>query len=131
MRPAGWQGRLTAYLAERAREPFAPGRHDCMLFAAGAVQAMTGRDLARGWRGYRTLAEGQRKLRRKGYADHVALVRALLPVTDDPRPGDVAVVVTPSGPGLGVVQGQLIYGVALVGWQLVPLSDAVEFFRVE
>lgn len=125
-----WQTRLTCYLADCARAPFRPGHHDCMLFVAGAVLAMTGVDLARGWRGYRTLSEGQRSLRRKGYADHVSLVRTLLPEIIRPRPGDVAVIQTPDGPGVGIVQGQAIYAVAAVGWTLVPMTDAIAFFEV-
>lgn len=127
----GWQTRLTAFLAQVARQPFTPGRHDCALFAAGAVEALTGVDLAADWRGrYRTLRGGVRVLRRAGYRDHVELARAHFPVTASPRPGDLAVLPTPEGLALSVVQGLHVYAPAEIGWALVPLDAATEFFEV-
>jgi len=128
-----WHARLVAYLAAASRTPFAPGAHDCALFAAGAVQAMTGNDLAEGWRGrYRTLAGGRRVLKREGVADHVALAARHLeevPVSWA-QPGDVAAVPTADGPALGVVQGASIYVVSAAGLGLVPLTAAARAFRV-
>lgn len=127
----GWQSRLTAWLATVSRTPFAPGQHDCALFAAGAIEAMTGCDLAADWRGrYRTLRGGVRVLRKAGYADHIALARSHFPLTTSPRPGDLAVIQTPEGLALGVVQGAMIYAPAAIGWGLVPRSAATEFFEV-
>lgn len=125
-----WQVRLTDWLTATARLPFRPGRHDCALFAAGAVRAMTGVDMARGFRGYRTLAEGKRFLRAKGFGDHIALAASVFPISTTPHPGDLAVVATPDGPALGVVQGRAVYVVAPVGWSLAPLDAAVQFFEV-
>lgn len=130
-RPTGWQARLGVWLASTARMPFAPGSHDCALFAAGAVQAITGVDLAADWRGrYRTLRGGVRVLRKAGYADHIALARAHFPATATPCAGDLAVITTPEGPALGVVQGVMIYAPASIGWGLEPRSAATEFFEV-
>lgn len=42
---------LDALIAERRQMPFARGTNDCCMFAADAVLAMTGRDLAADWRG--------------------------------------------------------------------------------
>lgn len=127
----GWQLRLAQFLGDAARRPFQPGRHDCALFAAGAVHAMTGLDLARGWRGkYRTLAAGQRALERAGYTDHVALAAAHLPGTQRPRPGDIAVIDTGDGQALGVVQGHMAYVLRPAGLGLVPLTAAIQFFEV-
>lgn len=127
----GWQSRLAAWLSSISRTPFEPGRHDCALFAAGAVEALTGVDLAADWRGhYRTLRGGIRVLRRAGYADHIALARAHFPVTARPRPGDLAVIATSTGPALGVMQGLHIYAPAEIGWGLSPRAAASEFFEV-
>lgn len=41
-RRADWEQRLDAYLNECQKRPFQWGRHDCVLFACGAIQAMTG-----------------------------------------------------------------------------------------
>jgi hypothetical protein len=42
---------LHDFLIARARAPFVWGEHDCALFAADAVQAMTGVDIAADFRG--------------------------------------------------------------------------------
>lgn len=127
----GWQERLAAYLSSCAQRPFVYGEHDCALFATGAVQAMTGLDLAAPYRGrYTTFAGGRRVLRRDGYADHVALIAAHLPETATPRPGDLAVIDTPDGPALGVVQGAMVYVVGDAALSLLPISAARRFFEV-
>lgn len=130
MRHPDWHARLAAYLARTARTPFAYGRHDCCLFVAGAIKAMTGQDPARGLRGYRSLAGGLRKLRARGHTDYASLVRSHYPETASPRAGDIALIDTPEGPGLGLVHGLLIYAVAARGWGLVPLAQARAFFEV-
>jgi hypothetical protein len=135
-----WQARLVAYVVPMMSAPFSPGRVDCALFAAGGVKAMTGKDFARGFRGYRTLRAGLKKLREKGFADHVALAAARLPeVTHEGQPapamaqvGDVAVVETEEGPALGLVQGEAVYVMGPAGLGLVPLTDprVIRAFRV-
>lgn len=45
-----WPERLAALIDERMREPFKWGANDCALFAADAVLAITGTDLAADWR---------------------------------------------------------------------------------
>jgi len=128
-----WRGRLTAFLAAKARAPFVYGEHDCALFAAGAVEAMTGVDPAAEWRGrYTTWRGGLRVLRAAGHADHVAAVAALL--TEVPpafaAAGDLAVVVGEGGPALGVVQGELIYVLRPEGLALVPFETASRAFEI-
>lgn len=128
-----WKPRLTAWLARAARRPFAEGEHDCALFFAGAVEAMTGTDPAAVWRGrYPSTAAGLRMLRREGFADHVALAAARLPEVPAAyaRTGDGAVVPTPDGPALGLVQGEMIYVLGPTGLRLVPRSLASHAFRV-
>lgn len=58
-----WQTRLAALCADRQAAPFVWGEHDCCLWAADAVQALTGLDFASAWRGsYATAAEAARLL---------------------------------------------------------------------
>jgi hypothetical protein len=132
MRYPDWQTRLAAYLAEVRDVPFAYGFNDCALFVAGAVKAMTGDDPARGLRGYRTMAGGQKKLKDAGFADHVALAASLLPTIPlfEAMPGDVVAVKVEGGLALGIVQGRMIYLVTPEGLGLVPRSEAVRAFRV-
>lgn len=131
-RRADWRRQLMAYLAAAAGRKFRPGRHDCALFVAGAVEAMTDVDHARGFRGYRTLAEGQRKLAQKGHDDHVALAASRFEEVPPlmARPGDVAVVPVEGGAALGIVQGASIYLVGPDGFGTVPLTAADRAFRV-
>jgi hypothetical protein len=46
-----WPKRLNAHLETVRDKPFAWGEHDCALAAAGAIQAMTGVDIAAPLRG--------------------------------------------------------------------------------
>jgi hypothetical protein len=103
-----WKPRLTAWLSTIARKPFAHGEHDCALFVAGAIEAMTGEDPAARLRGrYTTARGGMRVLRREGFEDHVAVVAALLEDTPPAmaQVGDIAVVDAAEGPALGIVAG--------------------------
>lgn len=132
-----WQDRLTRFLAGRARSPFQPGRHDCATFAAGAVEAMTGVDLAAGWRGtYGDLGEGLAALEAAGIGDHLALVSSLLPeiAAAEARPGDIAALRIGQAnlETLAVVQGAMAYvpveGAA--GFILLPMRLATRAWRV-
>lgn len=128
-----WRVRLVAYLAEAARRPFAEGAHDCALFFAGGVAAMTGVDHAEAYRGrYRTTRGGLRILRRHGFADHIALAAHHLP--EQPvafaREGDGAAVPTPEGPALGIVQGEGVYVLSPERLALVHLTTATMSFKV-
>jgi hypothetical protein len=118
-----WRRRLADYVAAARSRPFAYGSHDCALFAAGAVAAMT-RENPRLTLRYTTLKEGLRALRAEGYADHVALARALFPEIPvaDARHGDLAVVETEGRFSLAVVGGSFVLAAAEpAGLGVVPL----------
>jgi hypothetical protein len=125
----GWQARLTEFLRANYRRPFEPGRWDCAIWAAGAVQAMTGEDHLRGLRGYRSIAEGLRRLQARGYDDHVAYVAAFLPeiLPSFAQAGDIAVL---DGASLGIVQGEHVYCFGTNGFGVVPMTAAGRAFRV-
>lgn len=129
-----WQVRLTAYLQRVVRHRFAWGEHDCALFVAGGIEAMTGTDLAAEYRGrYGSLHEGLRHLRGSGIArDHVDLAASLLPEIAPAfaRAGDAAMVDAPEGRALGLVQGAQIYVLRPDGLGLVSLIDAQRAWRV-
>jgi hypothetical protein len=68
-----WDLRLQQYLREVLARPFAPGEHDCCLHVCNAVLAMTGADLALGFRGkYRNKVEAARLLKKRGGVEGVA-----------------------------------------------------------
>lgn len=122
-----WKPRLIAHVVKSASRPLEPGVHDCAMFAADAVLALTGEDHVGEFRGrYRTLRGGLRMLRRSGYADHVALAAGILPERPHAmaRPGDLAVVIEQDQRILAVVQGEHLYAVTPEGLGLQPLSHA-------
>jgi hypothetical protein len=128
-----WQSQLTRYLAQIARKPFTEGAHDCFLFCADAGLAITGVDLADGWRGhYATTRAGLKLFRRAGYGDHIGYVAQHLPETPTARAraGDWVVVATDDGPSLGILQGEMIYVLMQAGLGLVPRSAALRAFKV-
>ena len=145
IRRPDWRGRLRAYASAAARRPFAYGQHDCALFAAGAIAAMTGQDPAADWRRrYTTLRGGLRVIRKSGHADHVAAVAACF--TEIPsafaQVGDLAVVpadtvpsLDPAAPrpisdlALGVVAGAHVWVLRPEGLGTVPLTMALRAFR--
>src|SRR5690606_22731839 len=63
-----WRTALNDYVHSVMSKPFIWGTHDCALWAAGAVLAMTGYDPAEKYRGrYKTLIGGLRLLRKDGF----------------------------------------------------------------
>lgn len=70
MRLSTWEPRLKAYLAEHRDAALVYGVTDCCMFAAGAVEAMTGEDPMPEFRGrYRSQAGASRALRTIGAGD--------------------------------------------------------------
>lgn len=125
-----WRTRLTKYLAGVYGVKFRPGKMDCALFCAGGVEAMTGFDAARGWRGYRTLSEGRKRLSEEGFdewwdmiADRKCEVSAL-------RVGDLAVIPTGDDFAVGFCMGARINAVGPRGMGVLRLSDAVQGYRI-
>lgn len=87
-----WEQRLHDYVAALEGAPFQWGKLDCALFAAGAVLAQTGVDLAAAFRGrYRTAGGSVRALRRFGAGTLEATIAAALPAIEPAfaRRGDI------------------------------------------
>jgi hypothetical protein len=61
-----WQVRFEAFIRECRHVPFAWGSNDCALFAADAVQAITGEHLCPELRGHRGARQALRTLERAG-----------------------------------------------------------------
>ena len=125
-----WRPRLVAYLEEVRARPFAYGSHDCALFVAGAVQAMTGFDAAAGFRDRYDSLKGGLKLLTKG--DHVALVARLLAEVPPSfaQVGDIAVIGQVGVPALGLFEGETILVLRDEGLGHMPRAAATQAFRV-
>lgn len=133
MRRADWHQRLTVYLAECQSRPFAYGRHDCALFAAGAIEAMTGHDPAGNDRGkYKTIRGGLGRLKRRKIKDHIAAADTMFEAcaTNMVRPGDLVAVKADPGMALGIVQGEMIYVLSPSGLGLVPITLAEKAWKI-
>lgn len=132
-----WRAALAAYIDEVMKKPFVWGEHDCALFAAGAVQAMTGSDPAASYRDkYKTLKGGLGLLKRKGFANHADLAASML---EEIHPamaqvGDIAAVPLEGGSfwALGLVNGPRIFVLRpdASGLGTVDLLAAKRAFRV-
>ena len=134
-RKTNWRPLLAAYVESVAHTPFAWGSHDCALFAAGAVEAMTGEDIAKGFRGrYTTLAGGLRLLKKSGHNTHADLATSLFEEVhpSQAQVGDLAAIEVDGGMALGVVQGERIYVIGPGESRLgtVALRQAARAFRV-
>lgn len=124
-----WRPRLVAYLETVRARRFSYGQHDCALFAADAVQAMTGTDLAADFRGRYDSLKASLKLVRGG---HLAILHqhfeAIPPAFAGV--GDLALIGEVGFPALGLFEGQHILVLREDGLGLMPRAAATSAFRV-
>lgn len=73
MRRHDWQIRFSDFVQTRARLPFTWGSNDCCLFAADAVEAITGIDHAAALRGYDSAVSAQRLIEARGGIRQIAI----------------------------------------------------------
>jgi len=117
-----WEQRLHRFIEAAFSRPHAFGSWDCLLFAAGAVKAVIGKDHGRGHRRkYRNRAEAYRYLKSLGFESAEALIDSVLaekPV-GFPQRGDL---VLTSGGIPGVVYGD----VALCAGEAIAADGSVQ-----
>lgn len=126
-----WQLRLEAFVAQRQAMPFAWGANDCALFAADAVQAITGRDPAPHLRGHRNARQAICAVREHGGLGAIAwaALGPAMPV-QQAAVGDVVLVRVGKRLALGVCNGATVLGPGVQGLAAVPMADAVMAWRV-
>lgn len=133
---ADWPVRLAQVLAAAETREFRYGRHDCALFVARVVEAITGTDpLARvgmAWSGRRG-AEAT-LVRHGGLFAATATAMAACGSPEIPprfaRRGDVVALTGPFGPTLGICVGERIAAAAAHGIGFVPLTRGARAWRV-
>lgn len=131
-----WHSRLSDYIDSVRHRPFVYGEHDCALFAAGAIEAVTGIDPAAALRGkYKTRLGGLRLLKKLGFANHAEFAASLFEEMHPSRAqiGDIAAIELGGGAiSLGVVQGTRIFVLRpdVQGMATVDLLTASKAFRV-
>lgn len=80
-RHAQWEPRLVALVQKHMATPYHWGEHDCLLFAAEVVKAITGKDLGRKHRGkYDSFASAYAYLKSIGHASPEAMLDSLFDV---------------------------------------------------
>lgn len=131
-----WRARLAAEMDRQRREPCRWGVHDCVLgLATGIVEAITGTDLARGYRGKYRTPKGAAKL----LADHGAetlgdFVAQFLPEVHPAfaQVGDLGVIPAdgPIGEALCMFDASGLVVMTEDGHGRRPRGDAIRAFRV-
>lgn len=131
-----WRARLAAEMDRQRREPFKWGSHDCALgFASGIVEAITGADLARGFRGkYRTPQEAAKILSEHDAATLGDLVSQFLPEVHPAfaRVGDIGVIEAdgPVGQAMCMFDASGLVVMTDEGHGRRPRGDALRAFKV-
>lgn len=131
-RVQGWEARLNAYVEASRHRPFVWGAHDCALFAAGGVAAVTGSPLA-DIPTYSGPVAAARTLARMGHRDVIDLAGAYLRPWQSvlmARRGDIAAAITDNGPTLGVALGASIAAPGEAGLIFWALHHATRAWRV-
>ena len=129
-----WRARLARYLAAEQDRPMAWGASDCVLFAAGGIEAVTGVDLAADWRGtYATAEEAARVLRSLGCRTVAELADLYLSRHDRPaqaRPGDIVLIEEGALGSLGISVGPAVRVRGRESIGTLPLSAVAAAWRV-
>lgn len=134
MRKSDWEQRLADFIAKSRARPYEYGRHDCLLFIADAVRAITGKDHARGHRGkYKNETGALRRLKSLGHDRPEELLDKLFkekPVGFAQR-GDIVL----ASDGIpAVCMGAFAVSVGQEGYQeglvRVPRSDWVKAWKI-
>lgn len=126
-----WQPRLAALISQRMRQPLVWGQHDCCLFAADAVLAVTGHDLAASLRGtYSTEAGATQALQQLGGLVDLCVQR-LGPVvrTQQAQAGDVGLASAGGVRSLVVCGGAHFLAVGAGGLLPVQRQDVLRAWR--
>lgn len=120
-----WPERLNEFIEGRRERPFSWGANDCALFAADAIVQMTGVDLAKPWRGYRSERGALTRIQKAGGLREIALAAGLIekPAGLAQR-GDVVLVMQDGRETFGIVAGNGYWcGPGVTGIAFRPLDE--------
>ena len=138
-RTPDWERDLNDFISKSRQEPFKWGQNDCCLFAANAVLAVTGYDLAEDFRGKYTTGQGALKcLADHGVRDVAELLELFQSSVVQPQfvafaqRGDLMLYDLGArlGPAVGVCIGQDSAFVGLAGLQFIPTLSCSKSWRV-
>lgn len=124
-----WEDRLSQYISSVRDTPFVWGAHDCCIFAADAIQAMTGIDLMPEERGcYDSSTSAMLLLKRQGFASAEQKLDSLLEVIPIGRAhrGDIALAYD----NAGVVAGDFAWMIDDDGLVRIPRAEWSRAWKV-
>lgn len=127
-----WEQALFAETAKAASRPHVWGSHDCVIFAADCVLAMTGEDLMAGLREtYDSPISAARVIRAQGVDNLGDLAGLYLPEVhiSEARRGDLILSAEPYD-FLAVCVGITAVGPSEHGMIHIPIAQALRAFRV-
>lgn len=126
-----WQPRLAALIAQRMAHPLQWGVHDCCLWAADAVLATTGADLATGLRGSYSTQQGAAELLQQLGGLAALCTDRLGPVvrTALAQPGDVGIAAVGGERALVVCGGPHFLAVGARGLVPLPMAQVLRAWR--
>lgn len=128
-----WEQRLSFACMAVTERPHAWGTHDCALYAADCVLAMTGVDLAEDYRGrYTTPVGAARMLKRAGVDNLGDFAAQMLPEIDIRAAGrgDLLICDGPEGEFFAIKIGHMCVGPSATGVLHVPVRQATRAFKV-
>lgn len=134
-----WSTRLTMQLEAARRQPFLWGQHDCCLFAASCVEAITGEDPMAEFRGhYDDRDSALEALKNIGQGTLFATMKAKFsdPVSiAQAQRGDIVFYMSEDGPSLGIAMGALAFFVGEEGSNegliTLPMQQDFKIFKVK
>lgn len=131
MRRPDWVARLWETVQAHEGVPFEYGIHDCSLFAARCVDAMTDSAWADSL-DYHDKRGAVRFLKKEGGLESAVSRRLGAPIKGRAaRRGDICFIEVEDGNGLGVCLGSSIAVAAEDGITFYPLARAYQHWRVE
>lgn len=122
IRISNWETALSEYINVMRHAPFEYGVNDCCMFAAGAVEAMTGIDAMAEFRGkYDSALSAAKALRDIGKGSLEATIDDKFPevVISQAKRGDIALF----DDSLGIVSGSFAWFVSDDGLERVQRAD--------
>lgn len=127
-----WEQRLGDFVAQRLSQPFAWGVNDCVLFAADAVQAVTGVDPLPDWRGqWDDMTSAMRAIVRAGGLEAAVQSRGLQQVPPlFAQRGDVVMHRRDGADALAVCVGGSLAAPSEAGLLFFGLEHGVAAWRV-
>lgn len=131
MRRNDWQERFAAYLRARREMPFAWGTHDCCTFAAGAVEAISGRNPMAAIAPYADERTAARMVRDAGGLTPLASSLLGDPVTPLlAAVGDVVLLENGDRELLGICNGTTAIAAALDGMAAIEMTAALAAWKI-